>query len=179
VLAWFAMTATTGTDLQHGERSTAGFDPLRPQEVWLGRPESGHESWACSGSYVPILAVPPVRCETRQRRLIEEPAHRPCYMPGRPCRPVIVCSSHGLRKEWRLEHGSGSDGDAVSVKVGELEFSDGTKIQLGDSDIVLFVGPNNAGKSAALREIESAFFEDSGKVFKNVSLRKSGTAQEA
>jgi len=78
-----------------------------------------------------------------------------------------------------LEHGSGSDGDAVSVKVGELEFSDGTKIQLGDSDIVLFVGPNNAGKSAALREIESAFFEDSGKVFKNVSLRKSGTAQEA
>ncbi|MEF2556548.1 hypothetical protein VQ044_09700 [Aurantimonas sp. C2-5-R2] len=45
-----------------------------------------------------------------------------------------------------MEDMSGSDRDAVSVNVGELEFSDGTKIQLGESDIVVFVGPNNAGK---------------------------------
>ena len=36
-----------------------------------------------------------------------------------------------------------------------ITFSDGTTLKLGESDIVVFVGPNNAGKSAALRELEA------------------------
>jgi ABC-type sugar transport system ATPase subunit len=31
-------------------------------------------------------------------------------------------------------------------------FSDGTTLTFEDDDIVVFVGPNNAGKSASLRE---------------------------
>ena len=39
------------------------------------------------------------------------------------------------------------------VWVSEFTFSGGTKLQLGPGDVVLIVGPNNAGKSAALRAI--------------------------
>jgi hypothetical protein len=35
-----------------------------------------------------------------------------------------------------------------------ITFSDGQSLQLRDDDIVVFVGPNNAGKSAALRELD-------------------------
>ena len=41
-----------------------------------------------------------------------------------------------------------------SVTFRSLTFSDGTIIDLDPADIVVFVGPNNAGKSLALREIE-------------------------
>lgn len=34
-----------------------------------------------------------------------------------------------------------------------VTFSDGTTLSFEDDDIVVFVGPNNAGKSAALREL--------------------------
>lgn len=37
----------------------------------------------------------------------------------------------------------------------EITFSDGKILALDDDDIVVFVGPNNAGKSAALRELEA------------------------
>ncbi len=36
-----------------------------------------------------------------------------------------------------------------------ITFSDGTELELEEDDIVLFVGPNNAGKSAARRELEA------------------------
>ena len=35
-----------------------------------------------------------------------------------------------------------------------ITFSDGTILELDNDDIVVFVGPNNAGKSAALRELK-------------------------
>ena len=35
-----------------------------------------------------------------------------------------------------------------------LTFSDDTTVQLDPTDVVIFVGPNNAGKSVALRELE-------------------------
>ena len=41
-----------------------------------------------------------------------------------------------------------------SVTFESLTFSDGTTVQLDPTDIVVFIGPNNAGKSAALRELE-------------------------
>jgi ABC-type multidrug transport system ATPase subunit len=36
-----------------------------------------------------------------------------------------------------------------------ITFSDGTTLSFEDDEIVVFVGPNNAGKSATLKEMES------------------------
>lgn len=41
------------------------------------------------------------------------------------------------------------------VYVEELTFADGTKIEISPDDIILFVGPNNSGKSRSLREIST------------------------
>ncbi|CDO60796.1 hypothetical protein BN1012_Phect2583 [Candidatus Phaeomarinobacter ectocarpi] len=45
------------------------------------------------------------------------------------------------------------DPDAASLTISEITFSDGTQVTLSPNDIVVLVGPNNAGKSALLREI--------------------------
>ncbi len=42
---------------------------------------------------------------------------------------------------------------APSVHLTSASFSDGTKIEFGQNDIIVFVGPNNAGKSQALRDL--------------------------
>src|ERR1700730_16172181 len=50
-------------------------------------------------------------------------------------------------------------------------------LTLGDDDIVVLVGPNNAGKSAALRELEHyAGRTEQQKVITNVKLKQEGTA---
>ena len=41
-----------------------------------------------------------------------------------------------------------------AVTFNSITFSDGTTISLEPNDVVVFVGPNNAGKSVALRELE-------------------------
>ena len=46
---------------------------------------------------------------------------------------------------------------ATSVTFERLTFSDGTLLELEPDDIVVLVGPNNAGKSATLRELGSTF----------------------
>jgi ABC-type transporter Mla maintaining outer membrane lipid asymmetry ATPase subunit MlaF len=57
-----------------------------------------------------------------------------------------------------------------------IQFSDGTELQLAEDDIVVFVGPNNAGKSAALRELESWVGRSNpGQVIKGATMRKVGT----
>lgn len=43
-----------------------------------------------------------------------------------------------------------------SLTVAQIKFSDGTTIDVSDDDVVVFVGPNNSGKSMALRQIEWA-----------------------
>ncbi|MGA0561119.1 ATP-dependent nuclease [Ancylobacter sp. VNQ12] len=61
----------------------------------------------------------------------------------------------------------------------EITFSDGTILSLDDGDIVIFVGPNNAGKSAALRELESwVAHSRAGLVIKNAKMRKVGTQDD-
>ena len=60
-----------------------------------------------------------------------------------------------------------------------ITFSDGTTITLEPTDVVVFVGPNNAGKSVALRELEEhvkSSFE--GTVVTRTELRRSGTPEE-
>lgn len=45
--------------------------------------------------------------------------------------------------------------DKVGGYVSELQFNNGNRLELKADDIVLFVGPNNVGKSQALRDIYS------------------------
>lgn len=43
----------------------------------------------------------------------------------------------------------------VKVLIDEIEISDGNRYSINQNDIVVFVGPNNSGKSLALREINA------------------------
>ena len=59
------------------------------------------------------------------------------------------------------EHPESSSYDSsLSVTFEYITFSDGTTIHLDPADIVVLVGPNNAGKSAALRELGDVFARD-------------------
>jgi len=61
----------------------------------------------------------------------------------------------------------------------EITFSDGTILTLDDDDIIVFVGPNNAGKSAALRELEAwVARSNAGLVIKDAKMRKVGTQDD-
>lgn len=60
-----------------------------------------------------------------------------------------------------------------------ITFSDGTELTLDEDDIVVFVGPNNAGKSAALRELEGwVARSDAGVVIGRATMRKEGTWED-
>jgi predicted ATPase len=66
-----------------------------------------------------------------------------------------------------------------SITFDTLTFSDGTELKLDDSDIIVFVGPNNAGKSEALRELYDRM-EEAGnrRVITSAAMRRSGTAAD-
>ncbi len=80
------------------------------------------------------------------------------------------------------------EGDALKVKAElmrprlsfqSITFSDGSVLGLDEDEIVIFVGPNNAGKSAALRELESWVARSQpGVVIINATLNKVGTAED-
>ena len=60
-----------------------------------------------------------------------------------------------------------------------ITFSDGTTLTLDEADIVAFVGPNNAGKSAALRELQERVGRiTSGLVIKSASMKKVGNRDD-
>ena len=66
-----------------------------------------------------------------------------------------------------------------SVTFETITFSDGTTISLDETDVVVVVGPNNAGKSLALRELEEQLGSHSDtKVIKSAELRKAGTSED-
>jgi len=58
----------------------------------------------------------------------------------------------------------------------EIQFSDNTKIPLAKDDIVVFVGPNNAGKSATLKEAVELIKSKHSKtkVLKNIKIYREG-----
>ncbi|MEN8185496.1 MAG: AAA family ATPase [Bacteroidota bacterium] len=66
------------------------------------------------------------------------------------------------------------------VWLSEIQFSDDSKIEINKNDIVVLVGPNNAGKSATLKEAASFLRakNSSGKVLKDISIQKSGNKDE-
>lgn len=76
---------------------------------------------------------------------------------------------------------SGAPGEELELLRPQLSFetitfSDGTKLTLDEDDIIVFVGPNNAGKSAALRELEAWVARSTpGLVIKSATMRKVGT----
>lgn len=69
---------------------------------------------------------------------------------------------------------------APRVAISQLKFSDGTEVPFAESDVVLIVGPNNAGKSAALRAIRDKLQNSASKspVLQSVLLERRGSIQE-
>ena len=66
-----------------------------------------------------------------------------------------------------------------SVTFENITFSDGTTIGLDPADVVVLVGPNNSGKSLALRELDDYLGGNSATtVLKSIKLRKSGTKED-
>lgn len=69
---------------------------------------------------------------------------------------------------------------APSVTLSSVTFSDGTKITFSAGDVVVLVGPNNAGKSLSLREIKNKLADEKGNtvVVRSVEFNRSGEADE-
>jgi hypothetical protein len=67
-----------------------------------------------------------------------------------------------------------------SASISQLVFSAGTSLAIGPKDIVLVVGPNNAGKSATLRAIRDKLSEPTSPspVLQSIGLAKRGTVEE-
>ncbi|HYF33174.1 MAG TPA: hypothetical protein VD993_18745 [Chitinophagaceae bacterium] len=65
------------------------------------------------------------------------------------------------------------------IWIEHIEFSNGTKISFANNDIILLVAPNNAGKSATLKEALGYLTtaNTKGKVLKSSSVKKNGTLQ--
>ncbi|QYF91884.1 AAA family ATPase [Massilia sp. PAMC28688] len=60
-----------------------------------------------------------------------------------------------------------------------MTFSDGQTLSFEEDEIVVFVGPNNAGKSAALRELQQWVSKSlKQKVVINAKLKKTGTSED-
>ncbi len=62
------------------------------------------------------------------------------------------------------------------VWINEMEFNDGTKMNFGKNDITVFVGPNNAGKSASLKEAAKLLRNKNQKciILKAISIENEG-----
>lgn len=67
-----------------------------------------------------------------------------------------------------------------SVTVSELEFSDGSKLSFSPRDIVVVVGPNNAGKSATLRAIRDKVSHSAAHnpVIRGLAVSKTGNTDD-
>ncbi len=66
----------------------------------------------------------------------------------------------------------------VSIK--SASFSDGSKVEFSENDIVVFVGPNNSGKSVALKNIfeKSKNFANQGLVINKIELSQEGKKED-
>jgi len=71
--------------------------------------------------------------------------------------------------------------NAVGVSVESLSFSGGQTVRFGKNDVIIIVGPNNAGKSATLREmvgrLQSAGGIPAGYVLTDITVGKPGDEQ--
>ncbi len=66
-----------------------------------------------------------------------------------------------------------------SIHFEKITFSNGAAFEFSDDEIIVFVGPNNSGKSAILRELEQYFSKSSGEfVLKSAQIKKYGSAED-
>ena len=67
-----------------------------------------------------------------------------------------------------------------NASISKIKFSDETEIPISKNDVVVFVGPNNSGKSLALKNLNDSFAQISniGLVIKNISIATEGTFEE-
>ena len=69
--------------------------------------------------------------------------------------------------------------DDTSFTFASITFSDGTTVELGPTDVVVLVGPNNSGKSLALRDLEANIGGNlETAVVKSVIPNKIGTQED-
>ena len=61
----------------------------------------------------------------------------------------------GTAKAGSVQSNSCREAAEPAVRFKSLTFSDGTTVEMEPNDVVVLVGPNNAGKSLALRELEA------------------------
>ena len=68
----------------------------------------------------------------------------------------------------------------IEFRIDQITFSGSEEpVAVGDSDLVVLIGPNNAGKSAALREIREHVADNiDGVVIENLAIRRDGTEAE-
>lgn len=66
------------------------------------------------------------------------------------------------------------------IWISKIRINDGTEIHLEKNDIVVFVGPNNAGKSASLKEINRLLQANNktGVIIKDIEIEKTGSEAE-
>ena len=87
---------------------------------------------------------------------------------------------HGTHKsDTDLPQETGSATTDPAATFNYITFSDGIKITLEPTDVVVLVGPNNAGKSVALLELERCVARDfEVNVVTMVECRRTGTIEE-
>src|SRR3990167_1629623 len=68
---------------------------------------------------------------------------------------------------------------STRIWISEIEFSDSTKVPFSKNDITVFVGSNNAGKSASLKESATLLRQKSNKgvVLKDITIDQFGTEE--
>jgi len=68
----------------------------------------------------------------------------------------------------------------IKVWLSEILFNDNTKIAFDQNDIVVLVGPNNAGKSATLKEAAALLQtkNNKGKILQDITIKKNGDEKE-
>ncbi|MFZ0930030.1 MAG: hypothetical protein WAN11_15600 [Syntrophobacteraceae bacterium] len=68
----------------------------------------------------------------------------------------------------------------VSVSISSARFSGGARLTFQPNDIVVFVDPNNSGKSVALRNLRSCAEkkDESGIVIQQIEIRTSGSSED-
>ena len=68
---------------------------------------------------------------------------------------------------------------ATRIWINEITFSDNSTLQFEKDDIIVLVGPNNAGKSASLKEAASLLKSKNNqvKVLKDLKIEKELTSE--
>ncbi len=73
--------------------------------------------------------------------------------------------------KWVVDRNDGEPGISISM----IEFNDGNKIdEIGKNDIVVFVGPNNVGKSQTLKDIYNSLADEPISILKKIYPHKWG-----